>query len=140
MYLNFAASTLADNATAPSGTAPGLQANHFGGLALVAPRVSAGASITSTPTVAGSDFQGTISIPATNVAVSMGTVATVVTLTFGTAYQNPPVCLAVQNGLTASIGLGHSTPSASGLVITASIPFTASPMIGFSIDYICSGI
>ena len=115
--------------------AVGLQANHYGGLASApAPVPAAGGAITTTPTLTGNDFQGSISIPSTK--VSFATSNNLVVVTFGTSYGSAPVCLVSENS-NPIIGVGHLALAAGSLTITASI---ANPTASaYNIDYFCSG-
>ncbi len=71
-----------------------------------APAVSSGAT---TPTIAGSDYAGTI---------TMNAAATTVTATFARAYLTAPYCLVTPNG-TATTSISYTTATTS-LAITAS--------------------
>lgn len=96
------------------------------------PGVAAGGAIGTTPTIAGNDFMGTVTVPST--AVTSGTVATV---TFATSYAVAPQCLVMQNGGLVAIGVGHGTPGTGSFTITASIANVSAAAYLF--DYICSG-
>lgn len=96
------------------------------------PGVAAGGAIGTTPTIAGNDFMGTVTVPST--AVTSGTVATV---TFATAYTAAPQCLVMQNGGLVAIGVGHGTPGTGSFTITASIANVSAAAYLF--DYVCSG-
>ena len=106
-------------------------ANHIKGNG-AAPTVAAGGAIGTTPTIAGTDFVGTVSVPST--AVTTGTIATV---SFGTAYAVAPNCLVTQNGGIVSIGVGHGTPGTGSFTITAAIANVSAA--AYSFDFVCSG-
>jgi hypothetical protein len=96
------------------------------------PTVAAGGAISTTPTIAGNDLEGTVSVPST--AVTTGTIATV---TFGTAYAVAPRCQVTQNGGLVALGIGHGTPGTGSFTITAAIANVSAA--AYSFDYVCTG-
>lgn len=97
-----------------------------------APTVAAGGAISTTPTITGTDFVGTVSVPSSAV-----TTGTLFTITFGVAYGSAPNCLVSQNGGLVSVGVGHNTPGTGTLVVTAAIANVSAAAYLF--DYVCSG-
>lgn len=104
---------------------------HFSGNGST-PTVAAGGAIGTVPTITGTDFASTVSVPST--AVTTGTLFTV---TFGTGYASAPVCMVAQNGGIVSVGIGHSTPGTTSLAVTAAIANVSAAAYLF--DIICSG-
>lgn len=104
---------------------------HIGG-STAAPAIAAGGAISTTPTIAGNDFNGTISIPST--AITIGTIATV---TFNIPYNSAPICSVSQNGGLVSIGIGHGAPSTVSFTVTSSIANVSAAT--YSLDYFCGG-
>ena len=103
---------------------------HFAGQDT--PTVAAGSAISTTPTITGSDFVGTVAVPSS--AVTTGTIATV---TFAHAYNAAPNCSVQQNGGTVPIGVGHGTPGTGSFTITAAIANASATVYTF--DFVCSG-
>ena len=108
-----------------------INTQHLGGNG-TPPTVAAGGAISTTPTIAGNDLQGTVSVPST--AVTTGTIATV---TFGTAYAVAPKCQVTQNGGVVALGTGHGTPGTGSFTITAAIANVSAA--AYSFDYVCTG-
>ena len=96
------------------------------------PGIAAGGAISTTPTIAGNDFTGTVTVPST--AITTGTIAT---LTFATAYTSAPTCSVTQNGGLVAIGVGHGTPGTGSFTITAAIANVSAAAYLF--DYVCTG-
>jgi hypothetical protein len=104
---------------------------HLGGNG-TSPTVAAGGAISTTPTIAGNDLEGTVTVPSS--AVTTGTIATV---TFGTAYAVAPKCQVTQNGGAVALGIGHGTPGTGSFTITAAIANVSAA--AYSFDYVCTG-
>lgn len=105
--------------------------NHVSGIGS-APTVAAGAAISTTPTISGTDFVGTVAVPSSAV-----TTGTLFTITFGTAYGTAPNCWVNQNGGIVSLGVGHNAPGTGSLVVTAAIANVSAA--AYSFDWGCSG-
>ncbi len=78
------------------------------------------------------DNRGSITLT-TGTSPTTGTLATV---TFGNAYQTPPVCGVEQNGSAAWFGIGH-TQTATTLTISIANAMAASTT--YHLDWSCSG-
>lgn len=76
-----------------------------------------------TPTVAGTDLAGTI---------TMGTSATTATLVFGTAYGAVPNCLVVPQNAFTTTNISYTT-------VTTSIAMTQNSTSGNKVNYLCTG-
>ena len=135
LLFDFAPVASATLTTSAKITEYGVQAIHYGGIGST-PTVSAGAAAGSSPTISvdtgSNDNAGSITLTA-GTSPTIGTLAIV---TFGSAYQNAPVCEVVQNGAATWFGIGH-TQTATKLTITIATPMTASTI--YHLDWSCSG-
>ncbi len=112
----------------------GLQAVHYVGSQPIVTFTKGGAVVapSSTVSVAGNDFSGTVSVTTTTIVPGI-----ITTLTFVNGYNNSVNCLVSQNGggTMSQVGVSHAQ-TLSTLTIAAS---AAGASANYSFDYFCSG-